>query len=154
MATPSVPPISITALETKKLKRLYFDFRITQVFSILCLLIFIFLMIFAAYMRIKLHVAVEQDTDQIGMERLVAPTLAFTGIFYLLAAMGCTKRRTWGRILGILAALILLPVGILPGALALFALLRSSELFGPRRVNSDDLIAEYKRRKKTPAAQR
>ena len=68
------------------------------------------------------------------------------------AIIGCALRKTWGRVLGIIACvLLMLSANIflfLFALLGLIALLAGGRLFGPERLKHSELKAEYTYRKK------
>lgn len=67
------------------------------------------------------------------------------GCFSVCALVGMFRRTSWGRILGIIACVLLLP--LLIGLLWVFAFIRAPELFGPDKITRRQLIDELERRK-------
>lgn len=69
-------------------------------------------------------------------------------IFNLLAALGAILRHTWGRVVGIIACILLLLnlklIPIIIGIMGLFAFIGAKELFGPNRVTHAEVKAAFK----------
>jgi|GEM_PF-2280176 len=78
----------------------------------------------------------------------------FCVAFYCFAAVGMVKRKSWGRILGIIIcalSLIGFPLGTLIGTFGLFALIKGKVLFGPARVTHAEVEMAFKRLKSAGA---
>ncbi len=72
-------------------------------------------------------------------------------IFFLFAVFGLYQRTSWGKVLGIIACILMLisiPVGTIIGIAGLFAIFGSPKLFGKDRFTHKELKAEFKLRKK------
>lgn len=67
--------------------------------------------------------------------------------FNILAAIGAFMRQTWGRVVGIIACVLMLlnlnPISIIIGIMGLFAFIGAKELFGPNRVTHKEAKAAF-----------
>jgi len=78
--------------------------------------------------------------------------LVFIGlvIFFTLTVVSLYKRKSWGRVLGIIASIMSLlnfPLGTLIGVFGLFAFIGAPQLFGVNRIEHKALKAEFKLQK-------
>ncbi|MEO6053342.1 MAG: hypothetical protein ABIP97_04950 [Chthoniobacterales bacterium] len=132
-------------IETKKLKKLYNDSRSIRTLTFLWFLGAVVIEIGVSCM------AFLPGNLSIGGRIAWFVPVTLYAAFVFITAFGCLKRRGWGRICGIIVCVIALtgfPLGTLIGILGIVALSRSPQLFGPDRLDPDELIVEYKYRKK------
>ena len=117
----------------KEIRTLYYSSRnIIAILLLLVLWIFIFSIMLFAY---------EDITPDFRL------FLMITIPFYLISAIGMTKRTKWGRILGIIISFLMLGIAI--GIIGLISFIGSPELFGRDRFTHKRLKSEFKYRKKT-----
>lgn len=131
------------SIETPRLKQLYNAHRSIQTLCVLWILGLIFLFIM---LMVSLFSPESTMEARLGWSAILIPLIGF----YLATVIGCYQRKKWARICGIIACVFALPgfpIGSLLGIIGLFAFGRSPELFGLDRLDPDELIVEYKKRK-------
>jgi len=125
---------SLSDLDFKKLKKLYYRSCNVNAITFLIGLALIFIL-----------VGLFQSRDQI--DSLFLLMISGLVVFYVLAIVGLYTRKSWGRILGIIVSvlsLINVPVGTLIGIFGLFAFIGSPQLFGENRFTHEALKTEFK----------
>jgi hypothetical protein len=133
----------LATMERKPFKKLYY--RSVNVGTIA------FLLVIGAIAIIALVIYQSNLASKQGGFIIIPPIFYIQIGFSIIAAVGLFLRTIWGKMVGIIACILMLisiPIGTIIGITGLFALFKSPELFGPDRLTHKDLKKEYKTRKR------
>ena len=109
------------------------------------------LMILGAIYLIALPSLIPAEMPRNETALVFQTVLTTLGILYLIGAVGIFLRARWGRIVGIIACVLMLaniPLGTIIGIIGLFAFIGAPKLFGPDRLRHGDLKQAYKAAKR------
>ena len=140
----------ISMMETKPLKKLYY--RSVNLGTIATLFIISMIALYGIYLYLLIDTKINGEGDIIIISMSNTGASNSVSAFLIITAIGLFLRHTWGRIVGIIACILMLAtlqiITIILGIVGLVALFKAPELFGPDRILHKDLKREFKLRKR------